>query len=262
MSVSLVTTTWSCSSTFDLLNTELYKSFKHFNPNLPVYHCHYNRYDFLKKEWEFTDRFGLKQQAEYILYKIVFLKDHLEQITTDYIIVCDANDVVCLNDVHYLLNCFDLENLVVVGTEKQQWPPKENSDSWKIFGFVDYSNFDLQNKYFLNSGMILASKKNFAKMLEQMIDIILAKNIKNFRNDQGVFVWYYTAQMQPQIKLDYENTFVVNTFGRTTEDFEFKDNKLYEKNKQTAPCFVHDNGLEHGSPKFIEHFDLKQAYSY
>lgn len=259
MSSTLLTVTWSYEPSFNIEATTLYRSFKHFNPTTQFKHLHFNRGHFWKQEAEFVQKFG--PESEYILYKIVLLKDALAQLDTDYVIFCDANDVVCLNNVDYLLQKFDLTNRVIVGAEKNQWPPKETKETWKQFGFEDYSGFDAENNFYLNSGMILASKVNFEAMLQNMIDQILTKGVKNFRNDQGVYTWYYTSKLEPKIELDYQNVFVVNTFSRSVDEFELIDKKLRSKANENFPCFVHDNGWNHGSPKYVNAFQLRQAYS-
>lgn len=257
--ITLATITWSHQPSFPIEKTTLYKSFRYFNPEKPFVHHHFNRGHYWQQEAEFAQKFGA--ESEYILYKIVLLKKQIQQIDTDYIIFCDANDVVCLNNVDSLLKDFDLENSVVVGAEKNQWPPKETKETWKQYGFKDYSGFDAENNFYLNSGMILATKSNFIQMLQTMEDAVLTKGISNFRNDQGAYTYYYTASLEPKIVLDYNNKFVVNTFTRSVDEFEFRDNKLYSKANGNAPCFVHDNGWNHGSPKYVNAFQLRQVYS-
>lgn len=258
-SLTLVTVTWSHEPTFNIEKTTLYKSFKHFNPTKQFKHLHFNRGHFWQQEVEFSQSFG--PESEYILYKIVLLKEILQELNTEYIIFCDANDVVCLNNVDSSLQTFDLTNKIIVGAEKNQWPPKETKETWKPFGFEDYSGFDAENNFYLNSGMVLASKANFIAMLQKMMDEILSKEIKNFRNDQGVYTWYYTAKLEPRIELDYANIFAVNTFSRSVDEFELVDKKLRSKANGKFPCFVHDNGWNHGSPKYVNAFQLRQAYS-
>ncbi len=257
--LTLVTLTWSHEQSFDIEKTTLYKSFKYFNPEKPIKHVHFNRGHFWKEESDFAQTFG--PESEYLLYKIVKLHEVLQTIDTEYIIFSDANDVVCLNNVDYLLQSFELTDQVIVGAEKNQWPPKDTKETWKHFCFQDYSGFDAKNNFYLNSGMILATKANFLKMLQTMMDDVLTKGIKNFRNDQGVYTWYYTSNLTPKIALDYNNVFAVNTFSRSVDEFELVDKKLRSKVNGNFPCFVHDNGWNHGSPKYVNHFQLRQAYS-
>lgn len=68
--------------------------------------------------------------------------------------------------------------------------------------------------------------------------------------------------MQPKIKLDYGNIFAVNTFCRNIDEFYLnKNNRLVSYETRVMPCFVHDNGWNHGSPKYFEFFDLQKIYS-
>lgn len=259
MNLKLVTTTWSHQDSFDITKTTLYKSFKHFNPDKELVHYHFNRGVYWKEENDFAQKYG--PESEYLLYKIVLLKEKIETLDSEYLIFCDANDVVCLDKIDRLFQAFDLRDQIIVGAEKNQWPPVDTKETWKPFGFLDYSGFDAENRFFLNSGMILASKINFIKMLEKMINEILPKGIKNFRNDQGVYTWYYTAKMEPRITLDYHTVFAVNTFCRSVDEFEFTDGKLRSKLNGSTPCFVHDNGWNHGSPKYVNAFQLRQLYA-
>ena len=257
-SLALVTITWSNEPSFDIENTTLYKSFKNFNPNHQFAHFHFNRGHYHQQEAEFHERFD--QQSDYILYKICMLKEKLQNhVTSEYVIFCDANDVVCLGNVDHLLNTFDLENHVVVGAEKNQWPVPERKLGWA--GFKDYSGFDAENQFYVNSGMVLAKRTNFIEMLESMKRNILSTNIKNFMNDQAVYTWHYTAKSLPLIELDYNTTFAVNTFKRSCEEYYLNnEQRLVSKATGEKPCFVHDNGWNHGSPKYVNHFQLKQTY--
>ena len=258
--ISLVTTTWNYSNTFDIQKTSIYRSFKKFNPQHNFVHYHFNRGHYHTQETEFAKRFG--PESEYILYKIVMLRQKLEQLDTEYIIFCDANDVVCMGNVDQLPRIFNLENEIIVGAEKNQWPTVDVKKTWETHGFVDYSGFDVENNHYLNSGTILSKKSNFITMLKSMEDNILSKNINNFRNDQGVYTWYYTAKLYPQIKLDYNTSFSVNTFGRAYDEYYLNpEKKLVSKSNGTAPYFTHDNGWNHGSPKYINHFELRRIYS-
>ncbi len=256
--VMLLTITWSYESSFNIENTTLYKSFKHFNPTTQFKHIHFDRRLFEKEETEFNQRFGT--ESEYILYKIVLLKKTLREINTDYVIFCDANDVVCLSNIKHLFHVFNLEHDIIVGAEKNQWPIPERKLGWS--GFVDYTGVDAKNHFYVNSGMILAKTINFIKMLESMETNILTTNIKNFINDQAIYTWHYTAKHLPLIKLDYDSIFVVNTFKRSTEEY-YLDNKqnLVSKLTGKSPCFVHDNGWNYGSPRFITYFELRHLYS-
>lgn len=258
--ISLVTVTWNYSNTFDIQKTSLYRSFRKFNPQHNFVHYHFNRGHYQAQETEFAQRFG--PESEYILYKITMLRQKLEQLDTEYVIFCDANDVVCTSNVDYLLQIFNLDSDIIVGSEKNQWPPIDTKKTWESQGFVDYSGFDAENKQYLNSGTILAKKVNFVTMLKSMEDNILSKNVKNFRNDQGVYTWYYTSKLFPSIKLDYNTVFSVNTFNRSHEEYYLdSQNRLVSKQHGTKPCFVHDNGWNHGSPKYVNYFELRRIYS-
>jgi hypothetical protein len=67
--------------------------------------------------------------------------------------------------------------------------------------------------------------------------------------------------MSPKIKLDISNVFALNTFSRSVNEFYLnKDNKIVSLETGVVPCFVHDNGWNHGSPKFHNHFQFEMIY--
>lgn len=257
--ISLVTITWNYENEFPIQTTSLYKSFYKFNSNKKLYHFHFNRNNFTHEESVFHERF--REESDYILYKIHMLKKKLEEVSTTYVIFCDANDVVCLGSVDHLLSVYNLEKYIVVGCEKNQWPVPERKANWKSFGFNDYSGFDASNEFYLNSGMVLAKKDNFISMLNTMEEKILNLNIKDFKNDQAIYTWYYTSKYVPEIKLDYNCSFALNSFKRSTGECSVDNNSLSLVNSGVKPCFLHDNGWNHGSPKFINAFELRRSYS-
>lgn len=256
MNIKILTVTWSHEETYNIEKTSLYKSFKKFNPHREIIHHHFNRGHFWKEEREFANRYG--RESEYLLYKIFLWRDVVRNIESDYIIFCDANDVVCLGDVSQLTTEFNLTDRIIVGHEKNQWPTPEAKATWP--DYKDYNIYDSQERKFLNSGMILAKKDKYVELLDIMVDKVMSKNITTFNNDQGVFTYYYNTEVEPKIKLDYSNKFVVNTFSRSHDEYYMEGNRIVSKKNGTRPVFVHDNGWNHGSPKFLNHFELKRHF--
>lgn len=256
MNIKIVTVTWSHQETYDIKKTTLYKSFKKFNPFKEVFHHHFNRGHYWQEESLFANKYG--RESEYLLYKIFLWRDIVRDIEADYIIFCDANDVVCLTHVDDLVNQYDLDKNIIVGHEKNQWPTLEAKQTWP--DYKDYNIYDTENRKFLNSGMIIAKKEKYVEMLDSMVENVMSKDIKTFNNDQGVFTYYYNMGVEPRIKLDYTNNFVVNTFSRSHDEYVLENGRLISKKNQTSPVFVHDNGWNHGSPKFLNHFELKRFF--
>jgi len=256
MNIKIVTVTWSHQETYDIKKTTLYKSFKKFNPFKEVFHHHFNRGHYWQEESLFANKYG--RESEYLLYKIFLWRDIVRDIEADYIIFCDANDVVCLTHVDDLVNQYDLDKNIIVGHEKNQWPTLEAKQTWP--DYKDYNIYDTENRKFLNSGMIIAKKEKYVEMLDSMVENVMSKDIKTFNNDQGVFTYYYNMGVEPKIKLDYTNNFVVNTFSRSHDEYVLENGRLISKKNQTSPVFVHDNGWNHGSPKFLNHFELKRFF--
>ena len=165
-----------------------------------------------------------------------------------------------MRSVEHLLDTFELDQYVIVGHEKNTWPTNEIKSTW--MNYVDYNEYHKSNRIFLNSGMILAKTDKFIKMLQSMIDNVFSTNINTFHNDQGVYTYYYNMNIEPKIKLDVSNIFALNTFSRTTSEFYLNENKKLVSNETgVIPTFLHDNGWNHGSPKYFMHFDLDKLYS-
>lgn len=253
----MVAVTWNYEDSFPIEKTPLYPSFKKHNPNEDFVHIHFNRNNYLKLEEEFSRRF--EREYHFHLYKIQLLGEKIkEYVKTDYLIVADATDVVCMNNTNHLIDCFDLNNFVITCQEKNTWPTADHKKHWP--NYTDYNQSDVFNKTFLNSGMILAKKDKFIELLESMIKNVLSTDCKYFHNCQGSYTYYYNKKFEPLIKLDYSSVFTLNTFSRSTEDCYLSDDKkIVIKETGVKPCFVHDNGWNHGSPKYMLHFNLKES---
>lgn len=255
--IKLLTITWSHENNFEIENTSLYKSFKKFNPHIEIIHHHFNRGHYYNLEREYGNKFH--SESEYLLYKITLLHEKIKDINSEYIIFSDANDVTCLKPVDFLIDVFDLESYVIFGHEKNIWPTIASKSSWP--NYKDYSEYNILNKFYLNSGMILGKKELFISMLENIINNVFSTGIQTFNNDQGVYTYYYNMELEPKIKLDYSNIFAVNTFNRTHDEYYLnKDNKIVSNYNGVVPCFVHDNGWNHGSPKYQNYFELYKLY--
>jgi FkbM family methyltransferase len=257
MNIKLLTVTWSHSNEFDITKTSLYKSFKRFNPDKELIHHHFNRGHYSQLERQYQNTFGA--ESEYLLYKITLLLDKVKEIDSEYIIFCDANDVTCFTSVDDLPNHFDLENNVIIGHEKNMWPTPERKKTWPDYN--DYDEKHVTDRTFLNSGMILAKTKKYVELLESLINNVLSTGISTFSNDQGAFTYYYNKKFQPTIKLDIDSLFTVNTFSRNVNEYRFENNRLVSNSTEIKPYFLHDNGWNHGSPRYHNYFELRRLYS-
>ena len=95
--IKLLSITWSYEDTSDFDTSFLYKSFLKKNKIDNFINIHFNRNNFKLEEEEFQKKYGF--QYEYILYKIYLLVNELKKLDSEYIIYCDTNDVVCLEDI-------------------------------------------------------------------------------------------------------------------------------------------------------------------
>ena len=114
------------------------------------------------------------------------------------------------------------------------------------WGGLEYSSEEIKNLHFLNSGLFITSKKNYIDFLDSLINNVLSKNLKSFGGDQGIFIFHYLSKNLPQIVLDKEYRLFFNTYSRDHNDYiGYK-----------FPIFLHDNGWNWGSPRFIQKFNL------
>jgi len=234
--IKLITVTWSDDDYVEgIKDTFLYKSFIKYNDEKNFIHFHYNRNNYKDIEGEFEKKYGY--QYEYLLYKIFLTKDKLYDIDTDYFIFSDATDVICLGDI----NSISLHENVLFSTEINKYP-----SSFGDWGGVEYSPDDYENKRFLNAGLFMSSKENYINLLESVIINIFPKNLKSFGGDQGVFTYHYLTKTLPEINLDVNSELFLSTFDRDHNDFL----------NYSFPIFVHDNGWDYGSPRFITRFNL------
>jgi hypothetical protein len=233
--VKTLTVTWNYSTTFNLQDTFLYRSFIKKNPESNLIHLHYNRNDFQKLETEFENRFGY--QYEYLLYKIFLTRSKLDDLDFSNVVFVDANDVVCLGDIQLIPKL----DYILFSAENNQYP-----SSMGDWGGLEYSKDECIRKRFLNAGLFTCTKENYIALLDQVIKNILSKNLKTLGGDQGAFIFYYLSNFDPKIILDKENKYFLSTF--------MLDYNKY--NSTHFPLFIHDNGWNWGSPRFIEKFNL------
>ena len=109
-------------------------------------------------------------------------------------------------------------------------------------------------------GEILLKREKYIELLDSIMNNILSKEFKTVGGDQGVYTYHYNSGFEPKIKLDYTNKFGVNTFQRSHDEYYVDNGRLVSKNHGTLPLFLHDNGWNHGSPRYLDHFKLRDLY--
>jgi hypothetical protein len=234
--IKLVAITWSYEDSYDIQNTFLYRSFIKNNPLSNLIHIHFNRNNYTELENEFKSRFDF--QYEFLLYRIHLIRDKIKDFTdADHIVVADTSDVVCLGDI----NTLTPPDQIFFSSEANPYPWSKGD-----WGVPDYSEDERANKHFLNGGLLMAPRELYIAFLNNIVENIFPRNLKSFGGDQGIFSYHYLDKHQPEIILDKENKIFFNSFSRDQNDF--LDYKF--------PMFVHDNGWNYGSPKFIEKFKL------
>ena len=235
--MKILTTTWSYNNVFDIKSTSLWKSFIKNNDPKNFIHVHFNRNTFLSLEKDFEQRFGF--QYEYILYKIFLLKDFIKNNIDDDIIFCDASDTACLSCID---NIKPNEDSIMFSREINQYP--SSLGDWG--DHAQWNINQINDKVFLNAGLIISTSSNYIKLLTSVVDNILTKDLKSFGGDQGIYTYHYLVNNKPKIVLDTNSRLFLTTHTRNIEHFK----------KEELPCFIHDNGFDHGSPRFINNFNL------
>jgi hypothetical protein len=246
----LISVTWSDNDVFDYKSSMLYTSFIKYNNENDFHSIHFNRNNYKDLENEFNSRFG--NQYEFLLYRIFLLKQELEKLDFEYVIFSDTNDVVCLGDIHSII---ENPSSIMFSSESHRYPNEENVTNWSpIFKYPDINNHNLN---YLNGGLSFGKKENFIKLFDICIREIFPKEYKNFGGDQGVFTYLYLNLNQENlIILDENYEIFLSTYLKSYDGFGVDGDKFVSYNKKTTPLFVHDNGWNYGSPKFIIHFNL------
>lgn len=248
--INLISVTWSFDDTFNFEDTRLYRSFIKNNPKENFYNIHFNRNNYLELENNFKERFN--NQYEFLLYRIFLLKDEISKLNYDTIIFSDTNDVVCLDNLNRVN--FNNYNKIIFSSEKHRYPNESSITNWEPTYKYNYENE--KNNFFLNAGLSLGKKETFISLFNECIENVFPKGYKNFGGDQGVFTYYYINNENNIIILDTENEYFLSTYSCSQSNFLYKDGKIKNIKSNRCPIFVHDNGWNYGSPKFIEHFNL------
>jgi hypothetical protein len=236
MNVKLISVTWSYENSIDLKDSFLLKSFLKKNNIKDFINIHFNRNDYKELEEEFNSKFGY--QYEYLLYRIFLLKEKLKNLDDcDNIIFSDTNDVVCLRNIQDI----PIDDKIIFGSEAHRYPNKSNITNWEPSYLYPEENEDIRN--YINAGISYGKKNNFIKLYENCVLQVFPKEYKNFGGDQGIFTYYYINIKDNLIDLD-NNKYILNTYSKSYESYS--DN-FY---------FIHDNGWNFGSPRFISHFNL------
>jgi hypothetical protein len=246
--IKVLSITWSYESDYDYTNTFLYRSFVRHNDKNNFINIHFNRNLYLDLEKQFKDRFGY--QYEYILYKIFLLKLKLKEINSKYIIYADTTDVACLGSIEdlYTKESKFLNN-IIFSSEIHQYP---SETLWNT-----YPEENKKAQTFLNSGLFVTSVSHIETLIAKCIDQILPLEYKNFGGDQGIYTYSYIHQnLNKNIVLDQNSEFFLSTYLRSVNCFDYNNNRIIDKNNNNTPLFIHDNGWNYGSPKFIEKFNL------
>lgn len=244
--MKLVSITWSNEDSYDYKQSILFRSFIKLNDEKDFINIHFNRTKYSEMEIKFEQHYGF--QYEFILYKIFLFRDILNNIDDDHIVYCDTNDVVCLDNINKL----GLTSEIIFSSEKHKYP--SDNSSWGPVS--SYPDWNLINNIFLNSGLILSTKKFYIDLLDNAIKNILPLHYKNFGGDQGIYTYHYINNHEPKIILDHNCNYFVSTYLTSQDWYEKENNKFRNKITGTTPMFVHDNGWNYGSPRIIERFNL------
>jgi hypothetical protein len=248
--VNLVSVTWSFDDSFDAENTFLYRSFIKNNDKNNFYNIHFNRNNYLELEKEFNIKFG--HQYEFLLYRIFLLKDTLLKYNFDTIIFSDINDVVCLYNISKI--DFELKDKIIFSSEKHRYPNEINITNW--LPTYKYNLEDENSRTYLNAGLCIGKKETFIKLFDKCINYVFPKEYKNFGGDQGVFTYHYINNENNKIILDRETKYFLSTYSDSPSNYTYENGEFKNIKTGQLPLFIHDNGWNYGSPRFINHFKL------
>lgn len=252
--IKLVTVTWSYDDTYEINDSFLIKSFLKNNDESDLIKIHFNRNNYKDLETEFNSKFGY--QYEFLLYRIYLLKEKLSEIVDDLLIFSDTGDVVCLDNIQKL-DSINFDNLLF-SSENHRYPNEVNIMNWSPNYRYPQENYDMLN--YLNAGLSFGKRENFITFLNECVNTIFPNEYKNFGGDQGVFTYYYINNNINTNSIRLDNTFQIflSTYLKSYHDFKLEDGKIVSLAYNTTPMFIHDNGWNYGSPKFINHFNLLQ----
>jgi len=250
--VKLVTVTWSNEDEPRIEDSFLIKSFLKNNKSDDLINIHFNRNNYNELETEFQSKFGY--QYEFLLYRIFLLKDILVNISDDLLIFSDTGDVVCLGDIQELQN--KISDNIIFSSENHRYPNEGNILNWEPnYRYPEKNYIDIN---FLNAGVSFGHRLNFINLLTECIEYVFPKKYTNFGGDQGVFTYYYiNNNLQTNlVNLDNKYEIFLSTYLKSYHDFHYENGRLVNYTYKTTPLFIHDNGWNYGSPKFINHFNL------
>jgi FkbM family methyltransferase len=268
MKTDLIVVTWNHSDTLDISKSMMVQSFLKYNSKDRLHQIHFDRRQYSQLECEFSQKFGY--QYEFLLYRIFLLENALmalhKEKQFDQIVFCDSGDVTCQNSLDSIKNDINLNEYVVFGSEKNQWPNRDTKNNWP--GYKDYNSFDFENRFFVNGGVILTKPEAFCKLLSNCIEKVFPQiphstHLVCYAGDQGAFTFFYNNlndSSDIKIKLDYPNFLAINTFATSVNDYYLENSKVHSKSTNNAPCFIHDNGWDHGCPRLNHAFELKRFY--
>lgn len=247
--MNLFIVTWSYDDHKDISETRLVKSFLKYNEKDKLHHLHFNRSNYKSLESEFESRFGY--QFEFLLYRIFLLREYLINLDVDNLVFSDTDDVVCMGNIDEF-NSY-LNDKVIFSSESHQYPNEINIINWTPVN--KYPDINKKLSQYLNAGLSFGEKDSYIKLFNFCIDEVMSQNYRNFGGDQGVFTYSLLNSDGELLSLDQNNIFL-NTYCLNYAGYYVDNNKLYKHGIEKPFLFVHDNGWNYGSPKFIEHFNL------
>lgn len=252
--IKLVSVTWSYTDKSDFENSILYQSFLKKNDKKDFYNIHFNRNNYLDLESNFNNKFGY--QYEFLLYRIFLLKNVLETLDFDIIIFSDTNDVVCLDSITNIN--YSISNKITFSSEKHRYPNEISVTNWiPSYKYKDENNI---NKWYVNAGLSIGKKDQYISLFQNCIESIFPLEYKNFGGDQGVFSYYFINNEDGLIILDNKTEYFLSTYSDSPSNYVKIEKKIKNLTYNTFPFFIHDNGWNYGSPKFINYFNLTNDF--
>jgi len=179
------------------------------------------------------DKFGWDYEicgTEYHAFGSKMVNAYLYAKQTDctHLFIVDAYDVVVLGTMEEVLSLIPNKYIILFNAERNAWP----FEQWAML----YPECETPYRY-LNGGMAFVEVSRFIKMFE-------ANPIQHGDNDQVVLAKTYLKEKDYfDMRLDTSCVVFQTLWGTNWDDFEFKDNRIINKETGTMPCLIHGNGL-------------------
>lgn len=127
--------------------------------------------------------------------RIRWLRDYLDAVDTDYVMVMDSHDTFVTSDIHYVVESFrKLGCSILFQGEGNDWPPADDLRKFYDSIVPDGSPFA-----YLCAGIFMGEREFMKRVVDRALEIPPVR--KN--SDQGIYKRAF-AEFHPEAQIDYE----------------------------------------------------------